>query len=38
MPLLGGTEHVKREWNVVQGERVVMTPCCFKEYCLLVCG
>jgi len=26
MPLLGGTEHEKREWNVVQGERVEMSP------------
>ena len=26
MPLLAGGEHAKREWNVVQGERVEMSP------------
>jgi len=26
MPLLAGTEHAKREWTVVQGERVEMSP------------
>jgi hypothetical protein len=37
MPLLAGGEHAKREWNVVQGERVEMSPWWFREYHRFVC-